>query len=85
MESWSNHPRKRFLLCFPAKVDPVAEAMPGVFGIIRKCLKDGKCINAQVFAGLFALSVTGPLVLFFLRLAALKRTTANLEMGNRFE
>lgn len=35
--------------------------MPGVFGIIRKCLKEGKCIDAQVFADLFVLSVTGPL------------------------
>lgn len=37
---------------FAAKVNPIAKAMPGVFGIIRKLLKEGKCINAQVFAGL---------------------------------
>lgn len=37
---------------FAAKVNPIAKAMPGVFGIIRKLLKEGKCVDAQVFAGL---------------------------------
>lgn len=37
---------------FTAKVNPIAKAMPDVFSIIRKHLKGGECINAQVFAGL---------------------------------
>lgn len=53
---WSNHPKKLFLLSFGAKVNPLAKATPGVFGIISKHLKEGKGIHAQVFAGLFVLS-----------------------------
>lgn len=35
-----------------------------------------------MFAGVFVLSVTGPLILFFLSLAALKHAVANLETGS---
>lgn len=48
--------RKLFLLSFGAKVNPLAKAAAGVFGIISKHLKEGKGINTQVFAGLFVLS-----------------------------
>lgn len=75
-------PRKFFLLPYGAKVNSLAKAVLGVFGIIRKHLKERKCINAQVFAGSFVLSVTGPLILFFLSCAAVKCTAANLEIGN---
>lgn len=51
--SMEQSPQESFVsYVFIAKVNPIAEAMRVVFSIIRKHLKEGKCINAQVFAGL---------------------------------